>query len=84
MAKHYLFYDIETTGINPCFDQIVQFAAIKTDTELNEVDRFEIELKLMRDVVPSPYASSTHQLALNKEGCCASTPKAQQPRVPTS
>ncbi|HJN37897.1 MAG TPA: exonuclease domain-containing protein [Gammaproteobacteria bacterium] len=69
MAKHYLFYDIETTGINPCFDQIVQFAAIKTDTELNEVDRFEIELKLMRDVVPSPYASSTHQLALNKEGC---------------
>lgn len=66
--EHYLFYDVETTGTNPCFDQVVQFAAIKTDTELNEVDRFEINLNLMRDVVPSPYASCTHQLPLSGEG----------------
>ena len=26
----FLFYDLETTGLNPAFDQILQFAAIPT------------------------------------------------------
>ena len=37
------FYDTETTGINASFDQILQFAAIRTDADLNEIERFEVE-----------------------------------------
>ena len=37
--KYYVFYDLETTGMNPAFDQILQFAAVKTDLDLNEIER---------------------------------------------
>ena len=60
----YLFYDTETTGLNPCFDQVIQFAAIRTDLELNEIERYEIFIQLNKDVVPSPYACITHRIAL--------------------
>lgn len=60
----YLFYDTETTGINPCFDQIIQFAGIRTDLELNEIERYEIFIQLNPDVVPSPAASLTHRISL--------------------
>ncbi len=52
----FVFYDTETTGTNTSFDQILQFAAIKTDYELNELERFEIRCRLLPDVVPSPGA----------------------------
>lgn len=60
----YLFYDIETTGRNPCFDQILQFAAIRTDLELNELERHEINIKLNPDVIPDPEALLVHQIPL--------------------
>ena len=62
----YLFYDIETTGLNPCFDQVLQFAAIRTDLELNEIERYEYQIKLNPDVVPSPYAVITHLISLDQ------------------
>ncbi|RPJ17923.1 MAG: hypothetical protein EHM37_00025, partial [Deltaproteobacteria bacterium] len=40
MAETYLLYDIETTGLNRAFDQVLEFAAIRTDGDLNELDRF--------------------------------------------
>lgn len=52
----FIFYDTETTGTNSAFDQILQFAAIKTDADLNEVGRFEIRSRLLPYVVPSPHA----------------------------
>ncbi len=52
----YLFYDLETTGLNPAFDQILQFAAIRTDTAFNELERLEIRVRLRPDVIPSPGA----------------------------
>jgi exodeoxyribonuclease-1 len=55
----YLFYDIETTGLNPCFDQVLQFAAIRTDLELNEISRHEYQIKLNPDVIPAPQAMIT-------------------------
>ncbi len=57
-----LFYDIETTGLNKCFDQVLQFAAIRTDLELNELSRHEIRIKLNPDVIPSPHAILTHHI----------------------
>jgi len=52
----FVFYDLETTGLSPHFDQIIQFAAIRTDHQLEEIDRFEIRSRLCSDVVPHPQA----------------------------
>ncbi|MBL0923435.1 MAG: exodeoxyribonuclease I [Sphingomonadaceae bacterium] len=52
----FVFYDTETTGTDKFFDQILQFAAIKTDEELNELDRFEIRCRLLPQTVMSPGA----------------------------
>ncbi len=52
----YVFYDTETTGTETAFDQILQFAAIRTDDDLNEVDRFNIRCRLLPHIVPSPGA----------------------------
>lgn len=68
----YLFYDIETSGLNKCFDQVVQFAAIRTDLELNEIERHNFFIKLNNDVVLSPQAFLTHQIsfATLENGIC--------------
>lgn len=62
---NYLFYDIETTGLNKCFDQVLQFAAIRTDEKLNELSREEIHIKLNADIIPSPYAVITHRIPIS-------------------
>ena len=33
-----LWYDYETFGANPGWDRIAQFAAIRTDEDLNEIE----------------------------------------------
>lgn len=51
-----VFYDTETTGTDTFFDQILQFAAVRTDDELREIERFEIRCRLLPHVVPAPEA----------------------------
>lgn len=52
----YVFYDTETTGISTFFDQILQFAAIRTDDNLRELDRVNLRCQLLPHVIPSPRA----------------------------
>lgn len=52
----FIFYDTETTGLIDAFDQILQFAAIRTDPELNELERFEIRSRLRENIIPHPKA----------------------------
>lgn len=52
----FIFYDTETTGTNTAFDQILQFAAIKADHDLNVVGTFDIRCRLLPYIVPSPTA----------------------------
>ena len=52
----FVFYDAETTGSDTFYDQILQFAAIKTDDALNEVDRFEIRCRIQPHILPAPGA----------------------------
>lgn len=52
----FVFYDTETTGINTSFDQILQFAAIRTDASLRELERFEIRCRMQDRVLASPGA----------------------------
>jgi exodeoxyribonuclease-1 len=58
----FVFYDTETTGTDSAFDQILQFAAIHTDHELRELDRFEIRCRLSPHIVPSPGAMRVTKL----------------------
>jgi len=66
MNKTYLFHDIETTGLNKAFDQVIQFAAIRADEKLNELERHNFFVKLNPDIIPSPEAIITHRIAINK------------------
>jgi exodeoxyribonuclease-1 len=52
----FVFYDTETTGTDTTFDQILQFAAITTDDDLVEHDRFETRCRLQPHIIPSPTA----------------------------
>ena len=52
----FIFYDTETTGLEPAFDQILQFAAIVTDDEFNVVEQLNLRCRLQPHVLPSPGA----------------------------
>ena len=54
--EKYVFYDLETTGTSPAFDQPLQFAAITTDLDFNELERIDIRCHLSPHILPSPQA----------------------------
>lgn len=62
----FVFYDTETTGLKKGFDQIVQFAAIHTDADLTELDRFEVRCRLQPHVVPHPKAMLANGLPIER------------------
>ena len=64
MTVSYLFYDIESTGLSKAFDQVLQFAAIRTDRRLNEIDRHDIRIRLRPDIIPSPLAILTNRIPI--------------------
>ena len=62
----FVIYDVETTGLTKRFDQIVQFAAVHTDSNLNVKDRIEIRCRLMPHVIPSPEAMHVTELRIEQ------------------
>ncbi|MDR0397584.1 MAG: exodeoxyribonuclease I [Candidatus Nomurabacteria bacterium] len=55
--KTFFFYDLETSGLNPREDRIMQFAGQRTDMGLNLVgDPVNLLVRLSDDTLPSPYA----------------------------
>ena len=52
----FVFYDLETTGISPAFDQPLQFAAIRTDDNFAEIDRVNLRCRIAPHIIPSPQA----------------------------
>jgi exodeoxyribonuclease-1 len=61
-----VFYDTETTGVDAPFDQIIQFAAIRNDAELNEIDRFEVRSRLQPHIVPACEALITNRVTAGR------------------
>ncbi len=57
MAKTFFFYDLETSGLNPRSDRIMQFAGIRTDENLEPIgEPYNLLVKLNDDTLPSPDA----------------------------
>lgn len=57
MDKTFFFYDLETSGLSPRRDRIMQFAGQRTDLELNTIgEPVNIIVKLSEDTLPSPSA----------------------------
>jgi len=53
---NFAFYDLETTGTSPAFDQPLQFAAILTDDEFRETERVNLRCRIAPHIIPSPWA----------------------------
>jgi exodeoxyribonuclease-1 len=62
----FVFFDTETTGLKRGFDQILHFAAIRTDADLNEIERFETRSRLLPHVLPHPSALLTNGLPIER------------------
>jgi exodeoxyribonuclease I len=62
----FVFFDTETTGLKRGFDQILHFAAIRTDADLNEIERFETRSRLLPHVLPHPSALRTNGLPIER------------------
>jgi exodeoxyribonuclease-1 len=58
----FVLYDVETTGIRKAFDQILQFAAVRTDFELQEIATLETSARLSPQIVPSAQALGINRL----------------------
>ena len=56
MSLNFAFYDLETTGLSPAFDQPLQFAAVLTDAGLKEIERVDIRCRIAPHILPSPHA----------------------------
>lgn len=61
----FVIYDVETTGLNKRFDQILQFAAIHADADLVVTDQFDVRVRLMPHIVPSPTALHVNGLDIS-------------------
>lgn len=53
---NFAFFDLETTGVSPAFDQPLQFAAILTDSDFKEIERVDMRCRLAPHIIPSPHA----------------------------
>jgi exodeoxyribonuclease I len=62
----FVFWDTETTGTSTAFDQILQFAAIRTDAGLRELDRIELRCRLQPHVVAHPGALRVTGLGIER------------------
>ena len=55
--KTFFFYDLETSGLNPRFSRVMQFAGIRTDMDLNPIgEPINVLIKLSDDILPDPGA----------------------------
>lgn len=56
-TRNVFFYDLETSGLNPREDRIMQFAGQRTDADLNPIgEPVNLLIKMTEDALPNPGA----------------------------
>ncbi|WP_051258845.1 exodeoxyribonuclease I [Chitinibacter tainanensis] len=69
MALTFLWHDYETFGVNPKTDRPAQFAAIRTDAELNEIgEAMNLFCQPANDYLPNPEACLL--TGITPQQCC--------------
>ena len=57
MQESFYFYDLETSGLNPRTDRVMQFAGQRTDLDFNPIgEPTNLLVTLADDTLPGPYA----------------------------
>ena len=51
-VKYFTFYDLETYGLDPRSDRIAQFAAVRTDSSFNILEKTVIYCLLTISILP--------------------------------
>jgi len=72
-AETFLWHDYETFGRDPARERPVQFAAIRTDSELNQLDELMIYCRQTADYLPDPESCLVHGVlpqTANEKGLC--------------
>ncbi len=81
MPPSFLFYDLETFGQDPRRTRIAQFAAVRTDTQLNVIEEpISFLVKPADDLLPHPTPHSSPELPRNTHNVKASA-KSQPSRT---
>ena len=62
---NYVFYDLETTGRSAAWDQIIQVAAILTDSNLKIIDKYENKCRINSWCIPHPEAVLVNKISIN-------------------
>ena len=62
---NFVFYDLETTGRSTHWDQIIQVAAIYTDSNLNILDQINEVCRLKSFCLPNPEALLVNKISIN-------------------
>ena len=60
-----VFYDLETSGKNPFWDQILQVGAVLVDENFNIIDTLELRSKLKPGLIPSGHALRVNHSTYN-------------------
>lgn len=64
--KSIYWYDFETTGTDPARDRAIQFAGVRTDYELNVIDKpLNLYCRPTNEVLPSPAAMLVTQILVS-------------------
>ena len=67
MAQSFYFYDLETSGVSPRADRIMQFGGQRTDMKLRPIGEPDnILIKLTDDILPEPDAVLIHGITPQK------------------
>jgi exodeoxyribonuclease-1 len=63
----FVVYDLETSGLHKRFDQILQFAAIPTDADLEPIaSPLQVRARLLPSIIPSPRALQVTGLSIRQ------------------
>ena len=66
-SQTFFFYDLETSGLNPREDRIMQFAGQRTDLDLNPLgEPVNVLMKMSDDTLPSPNAVAVTKITPQK------------------